>query len=501
MTERNYIEELKQILASSTLSDEEKKNELLQYHENDIADLLDELDEEQRNELHRILGDETFGEVLLYAEDIEDQITSMKPADAADVIEKMDADDAIDVLEELDEDDRKEIVSLMEPEAKEDIQDILKYDDDQIGSKMTNNYVSILVTNSVKTAMKRVVAEAADNDNVSNIYVVDIQDKLVGVIELRDLIVAREGIDLGTIVKQNYPSFKATDKVEDCLVAMREYSLPSYPVLDENDKLIGAITHDDVQEVMDEEMGEDYAKLGGLTQEEDLDESPFSSVKKRIPWLSVLLILDLIISFSMSNFEEVVAVLTIIAFFQTLVLDMAGNAGTQSLSVTLRMISTNDVTGKKIAKTIVKEFLTGVLNGVILASISFGFVMLYLFIFKRTIIKDEGTYNPIDALTASGIVGFSLLAAMTVSSLFGSIIPIAFYKLKIDPAVASGPFITTINDVTALLIYYGLAAILFKQAIDAHQAAEAAKKAQQAAQQISELGIKNTFNMLTCWLF
>lgn len=465
MTERDYIEELKQILASSTLSDEEKKNELLQYHENDIADMLDNLDEDQRNELHRILGDEIFGEVLLYTEDIEDQITSMEPAEAADVIEKMDADDAIDVLEELDEDDRKEIVSLMEPEAKEDIQDILKYDDDQIGSKMTNNYVSILVTNSVKTAMKRVVAEAADNDNVSNIYVVDIQDKLVGVIELRDLIVAREGIDLGTIVKQNYPFFKATDKVEDCLVAMREYALPSYPVLDENGKLIGAITHDDVQEVMDEEMGEDYAKLGGLTQEEDLDESPFSSVKKRIPWLAVLLILDLIIAFSMSNFEHVVEILTIIAFFQTLVLDMAGNAGTQSLSVTIRMISTNDVTGKKIVKTILKEFCTGMLNGIILASISFGVVLLYLRIANTGIVQGHTEFILSEALKTSGIVGFSLLAAMTVSSLVGSIIPIIFYKIKIDPAVASGPFITTINDVTALLIYYGLAALLFSQYI------------------------------------
>ena len=462
MTDRDHVEELKQILSSPTLSDEDKKSELLQYHENDIADMLDDLDDAERSELHRILGDEIFGEVLLYTEDIEDQITSMAPAQAADVIEKMDADDAIDILEELDEDDRKEIVDLMEPEAKEDIQDILKYDDDQIGSKMTNNYVSILVTNSVKTAMKRVVAEAADNDNVSNIYVVDIQDKLVGVIELRDLIVAREGIDLGTIVKQNYPSFKATDKVEDCLVQMREYALPSYPILDENGKLIGAITHDDVQEAMDEEMGEDYAKLGGLTQEEDLDESPFQSVKKRIPWLAVLLILDLLISFSMANFENVVAVLAIIAFFQTLVLDMAGNAGTQSLSVTIRMISTNDVTGKKIAKTIFKEFCTGILNGIILATISFGFVMLYLFIFKKGVVSGS-EYDVVQAITASGIVGVALLVAMTVSSLVGSIIPIIFYKIKIDPAVASGPFITTINDVTALLIYYGLAALLFFQ--------------------------------------
>jgi len=464
MAEKEYIDELKSILMSQTLSDEEKKSELLQYHENDIANMLDGLDEEQRDELHRILGDEIFGDVLLYAEDIPEQISSMEPEEAADVIETMDADDAIDVLEELDEDDRKEIVDLMNPEAKEDIQDILKYDEDQIGSKMTNNYISILVTNSVKTAMKRVIAEAAENDNVSNIYVVDIQDKLVGVIELRDLIIAREGIDLGTIVKQNYPSFKATDKVEDCLVAMREYALPSYPILDDQDKLIGAITHDDVQEVMDEEMGEDYAKLGGLTEEEALDESPFKSVKKRIPWLAVLLILDLVISFSMSSFENVVEVLVIIAFFQTLVLDMAGNAGTQSLSVTIRMISTNDVTGKKIARTIAKEFFTGALNGIILAIISVSFVFAYLSIFQRGIVKDH-SYDVVESLMASGIVGGSLLIAMTVSSLVGSIIPIIFFKLKIDPAVASGPFITTINDVTALLIYYGAAAILFSQYI------------------------------------
>ena len=460
MVDKEYVEQLKQILMSTSLSDEDKKNELMQYHENDIADMLDELDDNQRDELHRILGDEVFGDVLLYSEDISEQISSMEPEEAADVIEKMDADDAIDVLEELDEDDRKEIVNLMDPEAKEDIQDILKYDDDEIGSKMTNNYISILVTNSVKTAMKRVVAEAAENDNVSNIYVVDVQDKLVGVIELRDLIIAREGIDLGTIVKQNYPSFHATDKVEDCLAEMREYALPSYPILDDQDRLIGAITHDDVQEAMDEEMGEDYAKLGGLTEEEDLDESPFKSVKKRIPWLAILLVLDLLISFTMANFENVVAVLAIIAFFQTLVLDMAGNAGTQSLSVTIRMISTNDVTGKKIARTILKEFLTGVLNGVILATISFGFVMLYLFIFKKGVVNGE-EYNVVQAISASGIVGISLLVAMTVSSLIGSIIPIIFYKMKIDPAVASGPFITTINDVTALLIYYGLAAFLF----------------------------------------
>lgn len=465
MERDEILKELEQILKSN-ISDAEKREKLLQYHESDIADLTDEMEPEEREEVFHILGDESTGEVLLHSDDISEVVENIEPEKLADIIETMDADDAIDVLEELDEDQRKEVVELMEPEAREDIKAIIKYDDDMIGSKMTNNYVVIKISDNVKTAMKEVISQAADNDNVSNIYVLDDNDKFYGVIELRDLIIARASASLETIIKKNYPYFLADSLVEDCLQDLKDYGLDSYPILDSEDHLLGVITSDDVIEALDDSTGEDYAKLAGLTEEEELDESPFKSVKKRIPWLAVLLVLDLLISFSMANFENVVAVLAIIAFFQTLVLDMAGNAGTQSLSVTIRMISTNDVTGKKIARTIFKEFFTGVLNGIILATISFGFVMLYLFLFKKGIVNGHD-YNVSEALMASFIVGFALLIAMTVSSLVGSIIPIIFYKIKIDPAVASGPFITTINDVTALLIYYGLAALLFSQYISA----------------------------------
>ena len=458
--EREYFDELKKIL-TLPLTDEEKRNRILQYHESDIADLLEELEPEERDELYRILGNDNIADVWSHAENIEELIQDVEPEKAADIIESMDADDAIDVLDELDDEQREEIVSLMEPEAKEDIENITKYDEDMIGSRMTNNYISILNTNTVKEAMKRVVQEAADNDNVSNIYVVDEKDKLIGVIELRDLIIARSNTDLSTIIKLNYPYFRATELVVDCLPDMKEYQLDSYPILNNADELVGVITSGDVTEAIDDELGEDYAKLAGLTDEEDPNEGVLHSVKKRLPWLIILLVLGLVQSFSMTGFEQVIATLPIIVFFQTLVLDMAGNVGTQSLAVTIRRLSTLEDSKKMIFKAILKELRIGFINGLILGTLSFSFVLLFLFITKQGVRIDEAFSWP-EAIKGASIVGVALLTAMSVSSFVGAVVPVIFLKIHIDPAVASGPFITTINDITALLIYYGLAMALFQ---------------------------------------
>ena len=457
--DREFLDELKLILDSS-LSDEEKKERFLQFHVNDIAELLEALDSEGREKLYKILGNESIADVFSHADNVEELIGDLEPDKAADIIESMDADDAIDVLEELDEEQRQEIVSLMEPEAKEDIKNITKYDEDEIGSRMTNNYISILNTNSVKEAMKRVIKEAADNDNVSIIYVLDNENKLHGVVELRDLIIARQDTKLETITKQNYPYFRATELVSECLNEMKEYGLDSYAILDDEDHIVGVITSDDVTEAVDDELGDDYAKLAGLTEEEDINESAFQSVKKRIPWLIVLLVLGLVQSFSMTGFESVIAALPIIVFFQTLVLDMAGNAGTQSLAVTIRLISGTDDGKKRIFKSILKELRVGFFNGLILGILSFSFVLLFLFITKQGVQGDA--FEIAEALKGASIVGISLVTAMTVSSFVGSLVPVLFMKIHVDPAVASGPFITTINDITALLIYYGMAMLLFQ---------------------------------------
>lgn len=458
LIKRDYLQEITDILISNN-PNINKKELLLQYHESDIAEVLDKLDEKTRKELYQILDTESLGEVLLYSEDIEELVEDIEPEVLADIIETMDVDDAMDVLEELDEEAKKEVFELIEDEEIiEDIIMLSKYSEEVIGSEMTNNYIVIKTTDTVKTAMKKVISQASVNDNVSTIYVLDDQDLFYGVLDLRDLIIARDGDDLNKIIKTNYPYFHDLDLIEEIIPQIRDYGLDSYPVLNSEGYLVGVITHDDALDVTYEEFEDDYAKLAGISEEDSLEESLFSSVKKRIPWLIILLILGLAQSFLMTGFEAVVAGLPIIVFFQTLVLGMSGNTGTQSLAVTIRTLSSSDVK-KQTLKTLFKELRIGFCNGLFLAILAFGFVFLFLKITDQGVISE--TFTLIEAFKASGIVGLALLISMAISSFVGAIVPIIFKKLNIDPAVASGPFITTINDLTALLIYYGLSGILF----------------------------------------
>lgn len=455
---RDYLQELKDIIYSNK-TDEEKRDLISEYHESDIADVVQELSKEDRLKIYELLGTENVSNIFPYFEDVDEVIEEIPLEDVADIIELMDSDDAIDVLEQLDEEDKEKIVSLMEDESVSDIEVIEGYEDDQIGSKITNNFIKITLTSSVPKAMKQVIELAADNDNVSTIYVVDEDDKYYGLFELRDLIIARKNDDLNDIIKRNYPTFLATNTVEDTITKLQEYDMDSYPILDNENHIIGIITSSDVLETVHEELSEDYNKLAGLSSDEEADASVLSSFKKRIPWLVVLLFLGMCVSLLTSRFENVVSNLPIIVFFQSLILGMAGNSGTQSLAVTIRLLSDSEITGKEIRKTIFKEVRVGFLNGLLLSVISFLLVFFFLFISKSNIGGEP--FSVIPGLKVSGIVSGSLLISMTISSVIGSLIPIIFKKIHIDPAVASGPFITTINDVLAVLIYYGLASLAF----------------------------------------
>ena len=250
--------------------------------------------------------------------------------------------------------------------------------------------------------------------------------------------------------------------MSDCLEKIRDYSETSFPVISRDGELLGVLTLDSLIEATVDEFEEDYAKLGGLTEEEDIDESVFVSIKKRIPWLIVLLFLGLLVSSVVGAFEAVIAMVPVIVFFQSMILGMAGNVGTQSLAVTIRNISNDsfDSDKKKQRKSIFKELKIGFSNGLLMGIISFIFVLLYLVITKKEINIGAG-YVFRDSLLVSGIIGVSMLIAITLASIIGTIFPIILFKLKIDPAVASGPFITTMNDIVAVLVYYGLTYLLF----------------------------------------
>jgi magnesium transporter len=437
-------------LIQSDLSDEELADKLTDYHEADIADVYPQLSPEAHKRLARILGDERLSNVFSYLDKAEDYIEVMDKERAADIIESMDADDAVDILDELNEDTRSQIIELMDDEAVEDINLITSYPDDVVGSRMTTNYIAVNKDMTIKQAMKAMVDQAAENDNVSTIYVTDKDDVYCGAIELRDLIVARAGSSLDDIIMVSYPFVDDMESVEECVERLKDYGEDSIPVLNKAHHLIGVITSTDLVEVVDETLGEDYAKLGGLTEAEDLEEPVHRSILKRIPWLIVLFFLGLCVSSVVSAFSNVISSLPYIVAFQSLILDMAGNVGTQSLAVTIRVLSDDQISTKTSFKLLWKELRVGFLNGLVLGTLSFGLAGAYLCL----------SIVPAQAFLTSACIGFALLCAMTCSAFFGTVIPIIFKKLKIDPAVASGPLITTINDLVAVVVYYGLAWIL-----------------------------------------
>ena len=369
--------------------------------------------------------------------------------EAAKVLSLMEVDDAVDVLDEVDDATKKQVVDMLPEDAGNDIQMILSYEEDEMGSRMTTNYIAIRRGIDIRQAMRELVSQAGENDNIGTVYVLDESDKYYGAIDLKDLIVARENDTLESIINTTYPFVTDHEKIEDCIDELVDYAEDSIPVLSETKELLGVITAQDVVEAVDDEMGEDYAKLAGLTDEEDLRETTKESMKKRLPWLIILLFLGMGVSSVVGAFEAVVAVLPIVMCFQSLILDMAGNVGTQSLAVTIRVLMDENLTGKQKLHLVWKEMKVGFVNGLLLGSLAFVFIGIYIACFKHN--------AWLHAFLISGCVGVSLMVAMVISSLVGTLIPISFHKIKIDPAVASGPLITTVNDLVAVVTYYGLA--------------------------------------------
>ena len=453
----DYGHELEEIIRSD-LSIEEKKDRLADYHANDIAGVLENLTPQERRQLYHILGAEETSEVFAYLDDASSYIAELPTEIAADIVQEMDADDAVDVLEDLDEAQQAAIIrEIDDEEAREDIRLIQSYEDDEIGSKMTTNYISIQRGLSIKQAMRALVDQAADNDNLSTIYVYEETEKgketFYGAINLQDLIIARQGVELDTLVTTSYPYVYDHETVSDCIEQLKEYSEDSIPVVDADMQILGVITSQDLVEVVDEEMGEDYAKLAGLTAEEDLYEPLKDSIKKRLPWLLTLMALGLVVSSVVGLFSPVVEHLAFIVAFQSVILDMAGNVGTQSLAVTIRVLMDENLTGKQKAHWIFKEIRVGFTNGMIVGSMAFAFIGFYLHLTQAG--RSWGF-----CYTVSGCIGMAMLMAMTFSSAMASIVPMIFKKLKIDPAVASGPMITTIDDLVGVVSYYGLVWIL-----------------------------------------
>lgn len=435
-------------LARSGTSGAQLAQQLDDYHEKDIAAALEQLDQQHRLLVYHALGAERLSEVFAYLNDAGKYLRELPVESAASILQEMDADDAVDALETVPPDTRKDLLEQMDSEAKADVRLICSYDEDEIGSQMTTNFILIDRQLTVKQAMRALIAQAEENDNISTIYVSGENGVFCGAIDLKDLIIARENTSLETLISTSYPYVSAHERIEDCIERLKEYAEDSIPVLNEKKRLIGIITAQDIVEVVDDEMGDDYAKLGGLTAEEDLNESLLVSVKKRLPWLIILLFLGMLVSTVVGLFEGVVAHVALLVCFQSLILDMAGNVGTQSLAVTIRVLMDESLTARQKLELVWKEMRIGLCNGGLLGVLALLFIGLYVWLFKGKSIHY--------AFCLSGCVGVSLLLSMVISSFVGTAIPMFFKKIKVDPAVASGPLITTVNDLVAVVTYYSL---------------------------------------------
>ena len=446
-----FAEEIVKIIRFSRSIDE-MREQLRDYHGNDLAQSLNYLSRAERSLLYSALDAEWLAEIISYIDDPAEYVDEIGIDKLAAIINEMDADDAVDLWESIDESVKVKLRPMIDDQTKTAILLINSYDDDEVGSLITTNYICIRQNLTIRQAMHELVRQAGENDNIATIYVVDNHNRFCGAIDLKDLIVARENVPLDSIISYAYPYLLDHEKISESIEKIKDYAEDSLPVLNKDKRIIGIITAQDVVEAVDDELGEDYAKLAGLSAEEDLNETTKESMKKRLPWLIILLVLGMGVSTVVGAFEGVVAVLPVVICFQSLILDMAGNVGTQSLAVTIRVLMDENLSARDKLHLTFKEMKVGSCNGALLGVMALVFLGVYIALFKG--------YSFGNAFLISGCVGISLLVAIVISSLVGTLVPLLFHKIKIDPAVASGPLITTINDLVAVVTYYGLAWVM-----------------------------------------
>ena len=449
MENKDYTSEILGIIRSNA-SPGVMRNQLEDYHENDLAEVFPDLTIVERRKICRILDTEMLSDIFEHIDEkpAAEYLDEMDVRKAAKILSSMETDAVIDVLKMIPKEKRALLIELTDADTREDIAVIASFDDEEIGSRMTTNFIMIRENLTVKQAMSSLVEQAAKNDNISTIFMVTEDQTFYGAMDLKDLIIARQDACLEDLIVTSYPYVYGNELIDDCIEKLKDYSENSIPVLDNDNKLLGVITSQSIVELVDDEMGEDYAMFAGLTAEEDLKEPLRESLKKRLPWLLVLLGLGMVVSSVVGVFETVVSQLTIIMCFQSLILDMAGNVGTQSLAVTIRVLMDESLTGKQKAELVWKEMTIGFSNGLILGTLSFIVIGLYIALFKGKTFMF--------AYAVSGCIGIALVVAMVISGAVGTCIPLFFKKINVDPAVASGPLITTINDLVAVVTYYGL---------------------------------------------
>ena len=423
----------------------------LELHIFEQGQFYQSLTDEQRRQMYAYLSPKEIADMFDVIEEdnihMTDYLSEMRPGYAADMLAEMYTDNAVDLLNTLDKKQTAKYLSIMPHESAREIRELLHYEDDTAGAIMTTEYVSIVANQTVRSAMYVLKNEATAAETIYYIYVVDQANHLVGVISLRDLIINDDDVMIADILSERVISVHVGDDQEDVAQTFRDYDFLALPVTDYDEHLLGIVTVDDIIDVIDDEAASDYSGLAGVNVEE-VSENPMRSAMSRLPWLITLLFLGMATASLISHYEELVSEASILAVFISLITGTAGNAGTQSLAVAVRRLAMTEDKERSFLRTVMGEILTGLITGAITGLTIFAIVSIW-----------KG--NP----TLGFVIGIAMMFAITVANLAGSLIPMLMDKLGFDPAVASGPFITTLSDLTSVLIYFNIASLFMQQFI------------------------------------
>ena len=442
------IEKLRNLLESGEV--EEFREEFLSHHPYDQATFYEKAEPNIRQLLYQYLSPKEMADIFeaieLDDDKYEDLFKEMNAMYAADLLSFMYTDDAVDVLNELSKDQVASYLTIMDKDSARQIKDLLHYEEYTAGSIMTTEFVAIPQNSTVRSAMNILRNAAPKAETIYYVFVIDEDKKLSGIVTLRDLIIADEDTLIEAIMNERVVSVSVGEDQEEVARIIKDYDFLAMPVVDFQNHLLGIITVDDIIDVLDEEASDDYSKLAAVSDMDTFDRGPLSAAKKRLPWLILLTFLGMLTANLMGMFEATLDQVALLAVFIPLIAGMAGNSGTQALAVAVRGIATGDIEEESKVKLLFREAGTGLITGVVCGIVVVGLVYFW---------KGE--------LLIGMLVGTAVMSSIFVATLAGSFIPLLIHRLKIDPAVASGPFITTLNDIISILIYLGLATTFLGQ--------------------------------------
>lgn len=441
----NFIQEIIDLINNN--DDKKLSNSFVEIHHADIAEILEELDFTNATYIIKLLDSEKTSDVLMELDDDyrEKILKNLSAKEIAEEVEELDTDDATDIISELPEDRQEKVISKIEDkDHKADIKELLKYDEDSAGGLMAKELVKVNENWSVTRCVKEMRAQASEVTRVHSVYVVDNNDKLLGRLSLKDLLVATPKSNIKSIYISKVDFVNVNDSGEHVASIMQKYDLGAIPVIDNNHVLLGRITIDDIVDLIKEEAEKDYQLAAGITQDVDVDDSIYKLSWARLPWLFLGLLGGIGAAALMGGFEEILFNYPILFYFTPLIAAMAGNVGVQSSAIIVQGLA-NDEIKDSVNNRLFKETILSVLNGIILAAI------LFIFIFYWR-----------DNIEVALAISISLVAVIIVAGIVGTFIPLILNKRGIDPAIATGPFITTSNDIFGILIYFMVAKIILQ---------------------------------------